>query len=114
MHGGEIFVPKIPSIRIVDLATAMAPNAKQNIIGIRPGEKIHEVMCPRDDFQHTIEFDNFFILKPSIVFSNIDADFTTTALGEKGKLVEPNFEYNSFNNPHYLTVEELVELNKHV
>ncbi|MCK0514399.1 UDP-N-acetylglucosamine 4,6-dehydratase (inverting) [Anaerobiospirillum sp. NML120448] len=114
MHGGEVFVPKIPSIRIVDLATAMAPNAKQNIIGIRPGEKIHEVMCPRDDFQHTIEFDNFFILKPSIVFSNIDADFTTTALGEKGKLVEPNFEYNSFNNPHYLTVEELVELNKHV
>lgn len=114
MHGGEVFVPKIPSIRIVDLATAMAPNAKQNIIGIRPGEKIHEVMCPRDDFQHTIEFDNFFIIKPSIVFSNIDADFTTTALGEKGKLVEPNFEYNSFNNPHYLTVEELVELNKHV
>ncbi len=114
MHGGEIFVPKIPSIRIVDLATAMAPNAKQNIIGFRPGEKIHEVMCPRDDFQHTIEFDKFFIIKPSIVFSNIDADFTTTALGEKGKLVEPNFEYNSFNNPHYLTVEELVELNKHV
>lgn len=114
MHGGEVFVPKIPSIRIVDLATAMAPNAKQNIIGIRPGEKIHEVMCPRDDFQHTIEFDNFFIIKPSIVFSNIDADFTTTALGEKGKLVEPNFEYNSFNNPHYLSVEELVELNKHV
>ena len=114
MHGGEVFVPKIPSVRIVDLATAMAPNAKQNIIGIRPGEKIHEVMCPRDDFQHTIEFDNFFIIKPSIVFSNIDADFTTTALGEKGKLVEPNFEYNSFNNPHYLTVEELVELNKHV
>lgn len=114
MHGGEVFVPKIPSIRIVDLATAMAPNAKQNIIGIRPGEKIHEVMCPRDDFQHTIEFDNFFIIKPSIVFSNIDADFTTTALCEKGKLVEPNFEYNSFNNPHYLTVEELVELNKHV
>ena len=114
MHGGEVFVPKIPSIRIVDLATAMAPNAKQNIIGIRPGEKIHEVMCPRDDFQHTIEFDNFFILKPSIVFSNIDADFTTTALGEKGKLVEPNFDYNSFNNPHYLTVEELVDLNKHV
>lgn len=114
MHGGEVFVPKIPSIRIVDLATAMAPNAKQNIIGIRPGEKIHEVMCPRDDFQHTIEFDKFFIIKPSIVFSNINADFTTTALGEKGKLVEPNFEYNSFNNPHYLSVEELVELNKHV
>lgn len=114
MHGGEVFVPKIPSIRIVDLATAMAPNAKQNIIGIRPGEKIHEVMCPRDDYQHTVEFDNFFIIKPSITFANIDSDFSITALGEVGKPVEANFEYNSFNNPHYLTVEELVELNKHV
>ena len=114
MHGGEVFVPKIPSIRIVDLASAMAPELKQTIIGIRPGEKIHEVMCPRDDFQHTLEFDNFFIIKPSITFANANQDYTTTALGEQGKLVEPNFEYNSLNNPHFLSIEELVELNKHV
>ena len=114
MHGGEVFVPKIPSIRIVDLASAMAPELKQTIIGIRPGEKIHEVMCPRDDFQHTLEFDNLFIIKPSITFANANQDYTTTALGEQGKLVEPNFEYNSLNNPHFLSIEELVELNKHV
>lgn len=116
MHGGETFVPKIPSIRITDLATAMAPNLKQKIIGIRPGEKIHEVMCPRDDFQHTIEFEKFFIIKPSINFSSRVSkyDYTETALGEKGTPVPQNFEYNSFNNPHYLTVEELVELNKHI
>lgn len=116
MHGGETFVPKIPSIRITDLATAMAPNLKQKIIGIRPGEKIHEVMCPRDDFQHTIEFEKFFIIKPSINFSSRvnKYDYTETALGEKGTPVPQNFEYNSFNNPHYLTVEELVELNKHI
>lgn len=114
MHGGEVFVPKIPSIKITDLATAMAPNLKQNIIGIRPGEKIHEVMCPRDDYQHTIEFEKFFIIKPSITFSNRDVDFTKTSLGESGKPVPQYFEYNSSNNPHFLTVEELIELNKHV
>lgn len=114
MHGGEVFVPKIPSIRITDLATAMGPDIKQKIIGIRPGEKIHEVMCPRDDFQHTVEFDNFFIIKPSIRFGDSDVDYLETKLGEKGAPVEANFEYNSFNNPHYLTVDELIELNKHV
>ncbi|MCK0526223.1 UDP-N-acetylglucosamine 4,6-dehydratase (inverting) [Anaerobiospirillum sp. NML120449] len=115
MHGGEVFVPKIPSIRIVDLATAMAPNLPQKIIGIRPGEKIHEVMCPRDDYQHTVEFDNFFIIKPSIIFSNLKKnDFSVTALGEQGKEVSQYFEYNSHNNPHYLTIDELIELNKHV
>lgn len=114
MHGGEVFVPKIPSIRITDLATAMGPNLKQKIIGIRPGEKIHEVMCPRDDFQHTVEYDKFFIIKPSIKFGGIDIDYLETELGEKGAPVAENFEYNSFNNTHYLTVEELVELNKHV
>ena len=61
MHGGEIFVPKIPSIRITDLATAIAPEIPQKEIGVRPGEKIHELMCARDDFQHVIEFDDFFI-----------------------------------------------------
>lgn len=114
MHGGETFVPKIPSIKITDLATALAPNLKQKIIGIRPGEKIHEVMCPRDDFQHTIEFEHFFIIKPSIVFTTHCNDFETTCFSEKGKPVPVNFEYNSFNNPKYLTVEELVELHKNI
>lgn len=114
MHGGETFVPKIPSIKITDLATALAPNLKQKVIGIRPGEKIHEVMCPRDDFLHTIEFEKFFIIKPAIDFTSRNTDFTQTCFNEIGKPVPANFEYNSLNNPHYLTVEELVELNKHV
>ena len=70
MHGGEIFVPKIPSINIVDLATAIAPNLPQKEVGIRPGEKIHELMCPKDDSMHVIEFNDFFILRPSITFNS--------------------------------------------
>lgn len=112
MHGGETFVPKIPSIKITDLATAIAPNVKQKIIGVRPGEKIHEVMCPRDDYQHTLEFEKFFIIQPAIKFVSKNIDYCVTCLGEQGHKVEAGFEYNSFNNPHYLTVEELVELNK--
>ncbi|SPT69946.1 UDP-glucose 4-epimerase [Anaerobiospirillum thomasii] len=111
MHGGETFVPKIPSIKITDLATAIAPDVEQREIGIRPGEKIHEIMCPRDDFMHTLEFDSFFIIKPSITFTSGDFNYDVTKLGEKGHPVECGFEYNSFNNPHYLTVRELEELN---
>ena len=64
MHGGEIFVPKIPSVRIVDLATAMAPELPHKIVGIRPGEKLHEVMCPADDSHLTLEFDDHFVIQP--------------------------------------------------
>ena len=70
MNGGEIFVPKIPSIKIVDLAKAMNPKAKIKLIGIRPGEKIHEQMCPKESSSHTLEFDNFFI----IFSSDVDID----------------------------------------
>lgn len=112
MHGGETFVPKIPSIKITDLASAMAPNLEQKEIGIRPGEKIHEIMCPRDDFMHTLEFKDFFIIKPSITFTSGDFDYDTTNLDEKGHPVAQGFEYNSHNNPHFLTIDELKELNK--
>ena len=110
MHGGETFVPKIPSIKIKDLATAIAPNIPQKEVGIRPGEKIHELMCPKDDSLHVIEFDKFFIIRPSITFSTFSNDnYSTTAVGEKGKPVAVGFEYNSLNNPHYLSVEEIRE-----
>ena len=111
MQGGEIFVPKIPSIRIVDLAKAMAPNLPTEIIGIRPGEKLHEIMCPADDAFHTIEFSDYFVIKPSITFFR-NVNYDTALNGEKGKPVPPMFEYNSFNNPDYLTVEQIAELNK--
>lgn len=110
MHGGETFVPKIPSIRICDLATAIAPDIPQKEVGIRPGEKIHELMCPRDDAMHVLEFDNFFIIKPSIIFTGLSSDsYVTTRLGETGKPVAIDFEYNSKNNPVYLSVQEIRE-----
>ncbi|WP_432463032.1 UDP-N-acetylglucosamine 4,6-dehydratase (inverting) [Agarivorans sp. QJM3NY_33] len=110
MHGGEIFVPKIPSVRIVDLAKAMAPNLASHIIGIRPGEKLHEVMCPADDSYHTFEFDDHYVIAPSISFSSRTNDFQKNALGESGKKVKVGMEYNSLSNPHYLTNEQIKEL----
>lgn len=111
MLGGEIFVPKIPSIRITDLATAMAPNLPQKVIGIRPGEKLHEVMCPADLCYDTFEYDDHFVIAPGIKFSSRSNDFTVNAIGEKGKPVTPGFEYNSLDNPHYLTIDEISEFN---
>lgn len=110
MHGGEIFVPKIPSMRVVDLAKAIAPNLPIKIIGIRPGEKLHEVMCPSDIYYDTIEFDDHFVIKPSIKFRD-NIDYTVDALGEHGHPVPDGFEYNSGTNPHFLTVEELRAMN---
>ena len=66
MHGGEIFAPKIQSVRITDLAEAMAPGMPTDVIGIRPGEKLHEIMCPADDAHLTVEFDDHFVLSPSL------------------------------------------------
>ena len=106
MHGGEIFVPKIPSSRIPDVATAIAPDLSIKVVGIRPGEKLHEVMCPLDDSHLTVEFDRYYVIKPTISFNAI-VDFSTNALGEKGKEVPQGFEYSSGTNPHFLTVEEL-------
>ncbi|KPN76357.1 UDP-N-acetylglucosamine 4,6-dehydratase [Shewanella sp. Sh95] len=110
MQGGEIFVPKIPSIRITDLAEAYGPSLEQQIVGIRPGEKMHEVMCPGDDSHHTIEFDDHFVITPSIRFFGRETDFCTNSLGEKGKVVQMGFEYNSGTNPHFLTQDEILKL----
>ncbi|ALU44797.1 UDP-N-acetylglucosamine 4,6-dehydratase (inverting) [Pseudoalteromonas rubra] len=111
MLGGEIFVPKIPSIRIVDLATAMAPQLPHKIIGIRPGEKLHEVMCPEDLCFDTYEFSDHFVIAPGIKFSSRSNDFDTNALNEQGHAVAPGFEYNSLSNPDYLSVEEIKAFN---
>lgn len=112
MHGGEIYVPKIPSIRISDLATAMAPGLAQEIVGIRPGEKLHEIMCPADYAHLTLEFDDHYVIQPTIRFQNVEVDFAENRLGEKGELVESGFEYNSGNNPHFLTPEEIRKFNE--
>jgi UDP-N-acetylglucosamine 4,6-dehydratase len=113
MHGGELFVPKIPSLKVVDLAKAMAPHLPQRIVGIRPGEKLHEVMCPADDSHRTLEFTDHYVIKPTIQFSE-PAEFTVNRLGEHGALVEPGFEYHSGKNSRFLSVAEIVALNRAV
>lgn len=108
MHGGEIFIPKIPSMKVIDVATAIAPDMPHNIVGIRPGEKMHEVMCPRDDSHLTLEFHDHYVIKPSIQFTE-NADFSLNNCGEVGKLVEYGFKYSSETNTEWLTPEALLE-----
>ena len=113
MYGGEIFVPKLPSARIIDLAASIGPNLNQKDIGIRPGEKLHETMCPQDDSHLTIEFSDHYVIKPSIKFVDRDNDYMIDALGEKGKMVREGFNYNSGENDHFLTIDELKEYDKY-
>lgn len=111
MHGGEIFIPKIKSIKITDLAHAIAPNATFKIIGKRAGEKLHEVMISEDDSHLSYEFDDFFIISPSIMFQT-PIDYSLTLLKEKGKKVSSHFTYSSNTNTQWLSKEEiLTELN---
>ncbi len=109
MHGGEIFVPKIPSMRMVDLATAMAPDLPQEVIGIRPGEKLHEIMCPADDSHLTLEFEDHYVITPTIQFAH-EVDFTLNRQGERGAPVGEGFEYNSGNNSSWLAPETFLEM----
>jgi len=107
MHGGEIFIPKIPSLKMVDLATALAPDLPHKVIGIRPGEKLHEVMITADD--SVIEFDTYYVIKPTIQFSH-NVDYISNALGQKGKDIGIGFEYNSLNNTQWYTKNEFLEM----
>lgn len=109
MQGGEIFVPKIPSARITDIAEAVAPGLVTKVVGIRPGEKLHEVMCPADDSRMTFEFDDHYVIAPAITFVN-KVDYGINALGEKGDPVSDDFEYSSGANPHFLAVDEITGL----
>jgi len=109
MQGGEIFVPKLPSIRIVDLATAMAPHLPQNLIGIRPGEKLHEILCPADNSHLTLEFSDHYVMRPSINFHDRGCDYSENRLGETGAPVARGFEYNSGTNPVRYSVEQIRE-----
>ncbi|MGA2394432.1 MAG: UDP-N-acetylglucosamine 4,6-dehydratase (inverting) [Candidatus Lustribacter sp.] len=113
MRGGEIFVPKIPSMRITDLAESIAPGMKRVEVGIRPGEKLHEVMCPSDDSHLVIEFKRHFVIRPSIQFTEA-VDFFEDAVEGRGTIVPDGFEYNSGTNPNFLSVAELRELNEAV
>ena len=109
MQGGEVFIPKIPSMKILDLATALAPSLPHKIVGIRPGEKLHEIMCPADDGHLTLEFDDHYVIKPTILFAH-KTNYATNKLGEVGKPVAPGFEYNSGKNPEWLTKDMFFEI----
>lgn len=111
MHGGEIFVPKIPSARMTDLAAAMAPDLTIKIIGIRPGEKLHEIMCPVDNAHQTLEFTDHYVICPAITFI-IQSDYKINASGESARPVAADFEYSSGTNPHFLTADELRDLDR--
>lgn len=109
MHGGEIFVPKLPSMKVTELASALAPNAEQKVVGIRPGEKLHETMCPADDSHLTLEFNDHYVICPTIQFAE-ETDFTCNKLGEIGVSVERGFEYNSGNNHDWLTRDNFLAM----
>lgn len=106
MVGGELFVPKIPSMNIMDLAKAICPECKTKVIGIRPGEKLHEVMIPIDDVMHTVEFDKYYVIKSR--FRYFDRRFREDGC----KTVAEDFEYNSGTNSEWLTIEQLQEMIK--
>jgi len=103
MHGGELFVPKIPSMNIMDLAKAIAPEAKTEIIGIRPGEKIHEVMISSDDALNTLEFESHYVIQPAHPWW----DNLKYIKIKGGKEVENDFVYSSDNNSDWLSVDRL-------
>lgn len=112
MWGGEIFVPKIPSYRILDVAEAVAPGMETRIVGIRPGEKLHEEMITETDALSTVEFDKYFVILPSFKPAwNVD-DFVARF---KGKRCQMGFRYNSGENTEWLSATQLRELiAKHV
>ncbi|HJW40254.1 MAG TPA: UDP-N-acetylglucosamine 4,6-dehydratase (inverting) [Rhizomicrobium sp.] len=106
MEGGELFVPKIPSMRVVDLAKVMAPNLPHKIVGIRPGEKLHEVMISEDDSRESLELKDRYLVKPAFPW------WTTKAYDAKGTRVPENFRYSSDNNTDWVDGDRLAEMMK--
>lgn len=106
LEGGEIFVPKIPSMRIMDLAKAIAPDCKLDFVGIRPGEKLHELMIPEDDARNCLEFDDSFVILPEHLNTNVN-DYR---LGKGGRPCPDGFCYSSDRNTHWLTPDELQQM----
>jgi UDP-N-acetylglucosamine 4,6-dehydratase/5-epimerase len=108
MWGGELFVPKIPSYKILDVAEAIAPNCKLEIVGIRPGEKLHEEMITETDSLNSVEFEKYFVVLPSTPLWDIEK-FKAESDSSNGEMCEFGFSYNSGTNTKFLTVEEIRE-----
>jgi UDP-N-acetylglucosamine 4,6-dehydratase/5-epimerase len=103
MHGGEIFIPKLPSMKIIDLAKAMLPNCELKLIGIRPGEKLHEIMIPLEESRMALEFDDHYVLEPAFPFWSKESYMEQ----DECRRVGEGFEYSSETNEWFMTAEEL-------
>jgi UDP-N-acetylglucosamine 4,6-dehydratase len=106
MKGGEIFIPKLPSVKITDLPKVICPENKIKFTGLRPGEKIHEILCPLESSHETIEFKNYFIIKPTIKIRNRNINYINYP-NENGRKVEENFEYSSGTNKKVLNLKQI-------
>ena len=107
--GREIFIPKIPSYNILDVAKAISPNSKIKVTGIRPGEKIHEEMISTTDALNTIEYDNYFVILPSTPQWDVQK-FIDESSEAKGKPCEYNFSYNSGDNEYFISIDNLTKI----
>ncbi len=106
MYGGELFVPKIPSYKILDVAKAIAPEAKIDVIGIRPGEKLHELMIPEDEARHSIEFKDHYVIQPDFIWW----DKKSYHIEKGGKPCQDGFSYRSDNNSEWLSLNDIKKL----
>jgi UDP-N-acetylglucosamine 4,6-dehydratase/5-epimerase len=109
MWGGELFVPKIPSYKIPDVAQAIAPECRTEVVGIRPGEKLHEEMITDTDSLNTLEFDDYYVILPSTPLWDVQ-EFCSSSGTRPGQHVPFGFRYNSGDNPHFLSTDELSTL----
>tara|TARA_B110000014_G_scaffold220519_1_gene176617 strand:+ start:36 stop:1040 length:1005 start_codon:yes stop_codon:yes gene_type:complete len=109
MWGGELFIPKIPSYRIIDVAKAVSKNAKHKFVGIRPGEKLHEEMITKTDALNTVEFDSYFVILPSTPLWDVNK-FINESNSTPGKMCDQGFSYNSESNKDFLSVQQLKQL----
>lgn len=109
MHGGEVFVPKIPSMRIVDLAKAIGPDCEQVVTGIRPGEKLHEIMIPVDEARQTEEFDDYYVIHPDFTMWKTEAE-KRAPQRLRGRPVPEDFCYRSDDNKMWVTDAEMLQL----
>mgnify|MGYP001210199005 CR=1 FL=1 len=107
MDGGEIFVPKLKSFRVIDLIKALDSSIKIKKIGIRPGEKLHEVMCPNEEYQNTLEFKNYFVIYQSINIYSAKNYYKINLKKKLVKKVQNDFEYNSKSNKYFLSIKNL-------
>ena len=113
MSGGELFVPKIPSMRIIDLANAIAPTVKKKIVGVRPGEKIHEEMITETDSLSTYEFKNYYAIVSDYGLNNPNnTNLDKLMVSKGGKKCKKGFRYNSKNNHKFLSISQIKNLIK--